>query len=181
MKELLDFKLEKYFPSAMSFVGYFLIFLGVLAIYFFSFIIGPIFLFIGLNIAFAVTGIQINTKARLLRTYYGLFGLRFGKWTSLDDYKYLSILHNRESTSTFSRSNREITTTDLWFDICLLNENHREKLIIKRLKSTEEAVKEVKVLSEAMGFSVVKYNPEVSEATRLRRAKEEKEKKGNQK
>ncbi len=82
------------------------------------------------------------------------------------------ILHNRESTSTFSRSNREITTTELWFDVCLLNENHHEKLIIKRLKSTEEAVKEVKVLSEAMGFSVVKYNPEVSEATRLRRAKE---------
>jgi len=58
----------------------------------------------------------------------------------------------------------------MWFDGCLLNENHREKLSVKRLKTTEEAVKEVKILSEELGLSIVKYNPEVSEATRLRRS-----------
>ena len=172
MKKLFDNKIEKYFPSAMGFVGYFLILLGVFAIYIMSFIPGFIMLFLGLNISFAMTGIQIDPQTRKLRSYYGLFGLRLGKWISLDDYKYLTVMHNRESTSTYSRSNRDITTTEMWFDVCLLNENHREKLTVKRLKTTEEAVKEVKRLSEELGFEVVKYNPEVSEATRLRRSKE---------
>jgi len=156
----------------MSFVGYFLTALGLFILVFLNFIAGFIFLILGLNIAFATSGIQIDPNKRLLRSYYGLFGLRFGKWESLDDYKYLSVLQTRESTSTYSRSNRDITVTDLWFDICLLNENHRVKLIVKRLKSIEEAIKEIKVLSEAMGFRVVKYNPEVSEATKAKRYRE---------
>ena len=172
MNKIIDNKLEKFFPTAMSFVGYFLTALGLFILVNSGFIAGSIFLILGLNIAFATSGIQIDPKKRLLRSYYGLFGLRFGKWKSLDDYKYLSVLQTRESTSTYSRSNRDITVMDLWFDICLLNENQRNKLIISRLKSSDEAVKELKVLIEAMGFSAVKYNPEVSEATKAKRDRE---------
>ena len=176
MKKIIDSKIENYFPSAMSFVGYFLIFLGLLFLYFQSygfrislFLVGLTFLFIGINISFAKSGIQIDPDEKKYREYYGLFGLRYGKWKALDKFKYLTILHNRETVSTYSRSNRSIDISDLWFDICLLNENHRQKLIVMRFKSKDKAIEKIKNLSALLGFDVVKYSPEISEATRLRR------------
>jgi len=170
MKKLIDNKLEKLFPPAMRAAGYIPIVFGLLLIIPGAYISALIFILIGSFITFANNGIQLDTNTNRSKQYVSYLGLRMGKWKSMEQYHHISILRSRETTTAFSRSNRRTTTSeDVYYDITLLDDTHRQKLGVKRSKSEKLALESAKELVDILGFDFVKYSPQVSEQTRSRR------------
>jgi len=172
MKKIIDNKLERLFTPAMTVGGYILMALSVLAFLDGGYIGGVLLILAGGFIAFATNGILIDPNTKRTKQYIGYLGLRIGKWKSMEQYCHITILRSRESTTAYSRSNRATTTrAEIFYDVTLLDKTHRQKLGVKRLKGEQPAIASAKELMNILGFDFVKYNPVVSEATRINRRK----------
>lgn len=169
MKKILSHSFGKSFPSSFVFTGYVFILVGIIIV-FNNPIIGVITAMIGTFIGFTTSGIQIDLERKNYKKYDSLFGFKRGKWESMQAYKSITLLKYKEESATLSRSNRRaLTSSDIFFDICLLNENHRKKLPIKRLKNKEEAIEDLNKLSELLDFSISEYKPQISPKSSARR------------
>ena len=125
-------------------------------------IIGSIFTLIGLFVGFTKSGVQINVDDFSYRAYNSFAGLKQGKWKSLRPYKYTTLLVSKEVSATLSASNRRaVTGTNIFYDVCLLTDNHLNKLVIKRIKNKELAVPEMKELSVLLNLPLTKYKPKL--------------------
>ena len=169
----LHHKTGKLFPPAMRTTGWIFILLGVYTI-FISLsennipkgIAGIIIFLIGFFIGITPYGILINTEQKKYKNYTLIFGYKQGSWKSYSKYPFITLIQNNESTIAFSRSNRStITSSDLFYDICLLDQNHTNKLLIKRLKNKEDAVEGVKDLAKKLDLKLSKYNPQLSNSS----------------
>ena len=159
MAQILTHSFGKSFPPSLSFAGYVFWLIGVIAA-FYNIYIGALFIVFGMFIALTKSGVQINIEENTYRDYNSLFGLRQGKWKFLGQYSYITLMQNREESATLSRSNRRsVTGATTYYDICLLNDNHREKLTIKRIKDRDKASDEIKKLSEQLQLPMTKYMP----------------------
>lgn len=119
---------------------------------------------------FAITGILISNDNKNYKIYISYFGIKFGKWKPLKDYPDLAILKKIVSNRAHSRANVSAETArNTFYLICLLTPNHREKIVIAKLKSKEEALKEAPIIASKIGANYTDYNPAISRSTRLRR------------
>ncbi len=167
---ILNHNLGKLFPPAMRTAGWFFIFLGTYTIFIsisessIPMGIGGILLFlIGFFIAITPHGILINIEQKKYKNYTTIFGYKQGSWKPYSEYPFITLIQNNESTMAFSRSNRSaVTSSYLFYDICLLDHSHRTKLLVKRLKNKEEAVDIIKELSKLLDLTLAKYNPQLS-------------------
>ncbi|MCK5856033.1 MAG: hypothetical protein KAG64_01010 [Bacteroidales bacterium] len=170
MSKIIDNKLERLFTPSMTVGGYLLMGMSLAVFYEGVYFAGLLFILVGGFVSFANNGIQINPDSMMSKQYIGYLGLRLGKWKSMEQYSYITILRSRETTTTFSRSNRATTSNaELFYDITLVDKTHRQKLGIKRVKDEKQTIADAKELVKILGFEFVKYNPEVSEQTRARR------------
>ena len=117
-------------------------------------------LIIGAFVGFTKSGIQLNLDDFSYRDYNSFGGLKQGKRKSLSQYKYTTLLVSKEVSATLSASNRRaVTASDIYYDVCLLTENHMKKLVIKRIKDKELAAPAVKELSALLKLPLTKYKP----------------------
>lgn len=159
MDKILTHDFGKSLPPAMSFGGYVFIIAGLLAISTFI-TLGILFILFGSFVAFTRSGIQINIQNNTYRSYNSIFGLKQGKWKSLSDWTYITLLKNITQTAVFSMSNRQtLTPSELFYDITIFDSSYRKKMAIKRLKSKEDAIKDLKELSSILNLSIVRYPP----------------------
>jgi hypothetical protein len=156
------------FPSAMVFAAYIILLFGFISI-FSNWILGSILILFSIFIGFSYSGIDINLKERKYREYSICFGIKFGKWQSLDKFAFLAILANREVSEVHSRSNMTTSTGLKYSDVCMLDQTHREKILIKRFKDADSALDYAKNLSGNLNFDLTDYNPFISEKTEIRR------------
>lgn len=162
MKNILTHSFGKSFPPSLTFSGYVFMTIGIITL-FSQIIIGSILLIIGAFVGFTKSGIQINLEDHSYRDYNSFGGLKQGKWKSLSPYKYITLLVAKEVSATLSASNRRaITGSNTYYDICLLNDNHRKKLVIKRIKDKQLAASEVRELSALLHLPLTKYHPNAS-------------------
>ena len=103
-------------------------------------IVGAVFLIVACFLIFTYSGIEIDTDKRRLKTYYKVFGLiKRGKWKSLEKYAGVTLVHMKKVHSTLSRSNRQTSTTDKYFQIFLVNKAKKPAFAIKNCKTLEQA------------------------------------------
>ena len=166
---MIDNKIGKFFPPAVTVVGYIVLVLGVLSILA-NPLIGIAVALIGAFVAFAQAGVEIDPNSKQLREYTSLFNIKIGSWESMEPYSDMAVLRKRITTTAFSRANRPATTSDdVVFDVCLLDRTHRSKKIVKRLKDEETATQSAAQLAETLGLNYGAYNPEISAETRAKR------------
>ena len=169
--EVIDYNTGKVFPRPLVFAGYVCL---VTALYFmYNRIINPIesigLLFIGGFASFTSAGVQIDIVNKKYREYSSYFGLERGQWKSFETYTDIAVLGTREIQTSYSLTNVEMTERQKYFDICLLDKTHRDKLKIKRFIDKEQAIQDAKDLSEKLGVQFTTYNPQISSTTRARR------------
>ncbi|MFT5778251.1 MAG: hypothetical protein ACI837_001207 [Crocinitomicaceae bacterium] len=114
-------------------------------------------------------GSQIDLEKNLYREYTAVYGIKRGKWFPLEKMPYLCVLPSRTGTTMYSQSNRATTVIDDTFDICLLNETHRRKIVWNKMGTKNLAVESAETLAKQIGKSVVQYSPVLSDKTRNRR------------
>jgi hypothetical protein len=164
-------EIGKLFPPAVTTVGYVLLILGVL----FTLVnplLGNGLVLIGIFVAFAKKGVEIDPDSRRLRNYTGLFNIKIGEWESMEDFSDIAVLRKRITTTAFSRANRPATTSDdLVHDVCLLDKTHRRKRVIQRLIHEKASIESAIQLAKTLGLTYGAYNPEMSAETRAKRRK----------
>jgi len=166
MDKLLTHDFGKSFPPALSFGGYVFIIVGLLALPY-NIFLGLLFSFLGIFVAFTRSGIQINLMNKTYRSYNYLFGLKQGKWLTLENYSKITLLRNKEQSATLSASNRRAETPiDIYYDIYILSENQLHKRCIKRIKDKDIAITDLKNLSQLLNIPIVKYQPGISRQSR---------------
>lgn len=169
MADIIQHKLGKPFAKGLVFGGYFILGAGILATVTGS-LSGLFLVAIGTFASFTTQGILLNYEAREYMDYINILGLKLGKWRSYETYPYLTIMRRKESITGHSRSMGASTTmTEVHYDVFLLSQSHRQKLLIKRLGEKENAKWAAQDLAERLGVEFVAYNPAVSAQTRMRR------------
>jgi hypothetical protein len=161
MDKLLTHDFGKSFPSTLTFSAYVFLVIGLFAMPY-NFILGPLFTLMGIFFGFTRSGIQINLNNKTYRSYNSLFGLRQGKWQSLEAYVQMTLLKSSEKSAVMSASNRRTeTASDIFYDIVLLNQNQLRQLKIKRLKDKDKAIEDIRILSAQLEMPIVRYKPNI--------------------
>jgi len=109
MASILTHSFGKSFPPSLNFAGYVFLVIGIVGA-FSNIYIGTLFIVAGIFIAFTKSGVQINIEENTYRDYNSFFGLRQGKWKSLEQYSYITLMQNHEVSATLSGSNRRAIT-----------------------------------------------------------------------
>jgi hypothetical protein len=123
-------------------------------------------------------GIEFNLIENKYRYYKSVLGFTKGEWKDLSKYVGIVILSGKGSKQTFG-PNLAMTRTyrGLINRVCLVNENHREKIHLYTKSDLSDAKKYANRISEKFKLPVVKFNPKISEKTLKR--KEERKKVAN--
>lgn len=168
-KSKLDGTLGSLFPPTVKFVGRIVFVAGVLAMFGLP-LIGIFLMLAGAFVGFSVTGVKLFPAEGAYQLYIGLFGLRFGKRKSYQNYPFLSVMRTKVTSSAFSVTNRNASTgSNLYFDVYLLSQSHRERILVRRYSSQFEAKQKAQELGTVLSKKVVMYHPTVSAETRLKR------------
>ena len=170
MEKILKIKEGKYFPNRLIYLCYVLFAMG-LYIVTKNTAAGLILILISSFFIFSTYGIQIDPNKKMFRSYVNLSGINLGKWQSLQQYPYITILAKNITKTTYFRSVLSTSDTQKFYDICLLNKTHQIKFTIKRLKTIEAAKKDITFLSKKTFTTIAEYNPPISSETRARRYK----------
>ena len=177
MQTIIKNKLGKEFGSGMRGGGFvffllsiYLMVVGINELSISKIFIGIILLLIGGVIIFSTHGILIDIKNKKIKEYSKYFNLfEYGNWTSIENYPFVTVLSFDISTSTFSRSNREMAITEKNYEVHLLNQNHTQKKLIHSFLKSEEAFEFAKEIATELKIEFTQYNPPSSRRKEKRR------------
>ncbi len=162
-------KIGHLFPPAMKVTGYVFILIGAFVI-FNNKLGGSLLVIVGIIISFGLSYIEIDLNQNRYRECSNIFGLKFGKWMPLPKYPFITLFKQKLSSTASSISNRKaITSYELVYNMYLLNQTHRKKVLINRESNKKIAEKKLLDFSKILSASIVKYNPTISTKTHARR------------
>lgn len=158
MNKLLDLKTGNFAPLPVVIVGYLFMAIGLM----YTFTVGAGFIVLALFgglLSFTHFGVLINTNDKTYKQYTSVYWVKFGKWKSIDEYPYLTILEVTEKRVTRSLSNSGFATRNMVFRVTLLNHNHYKKLLLKQLKDRDKAHELAEELARGLEIEKVIYSP----------------------
>jgi len=170
MKDIIKNNHGTVFPPAMVFAGYILLAFGIIVVIT-HWILGVILLFVSVFISFSFYGIDVDTDTKKYKEYSIYFGIKCGKWFSLDKFLFLTVLCNNEVYEIHSRANITTSESVRFYDVYLLDKQHREKLLLKKFKNADSAEDYAKKISGILDLELTNYDPVLTEKTRARRYK----------
>lgn len=140
--------------------------IGIMAAFSEQYMLGAVLVVAAAFAAFTSSGIVLDLSQNKYYKYVKYFGvIPAGKWRSLRSYHHISVMNHRETAGT----SEDIDTSIKRYNVVLLNDTHRKKLIVKSFPTKEEAKQEAIKLSNIINFDLVQYHPQVSARTRRRR------------
>ena len=154
----MNFKTDYFFPPMARYLGYIITLIGIIGIPKTGLTALAICI-VGLGISFTRYGVLIDSEQNKLKEYLSVFWIKFGKWGSLKNYPYLTVLKVIEKHTMLSRANVEHTNKNLVCRITLLNENHYVKILLKQSKGEIEAEKQAEDIAQKLNIEKVIYSP----------------------
>lgn len=137
---LIDNKIEKTLNGPSIFLGITFLVLGLAFIINGNWMLGLPFLLVACFLFFTFSGIEIDTDKQQVKPYYKVFGfIKRGKWISLNKYKGVTLVPMQTTQTMLSRSNRQTSNTNKYFQIYLVNKANKPELPIKKCKTFDEA------------------------------------------
>lgn len=137
---IIDNKISKTLNGPTIFLGITFLFLGIVFISQKNWIVGTAFLILATFLFLTYSGIEIDTENHTIKSYYNLFGIiKKGNSESLNQYKGVTLVPMKKVRSTFSQSNRQVSTSERFFMIYLVNKDNKPSIPIKKCKTQEQA------------------------------------------
>jgi len=152
-------------PSQPLLPIYFMVVFSTLAI--FGILISSTYLWAGILLTvfclfavFARFGNEFNKEKYQTRAYTGIFGFKWGKWHSMEDYTCLVVLHKRMTSVTYGgRTILSAKDTDNRSSIHLSAPSHLKKRMVYETKNSKNAQLNAKRLSDYLEIPIERYNP----------------------
>lgn len=157
-----------FFPLPVIIIGTLISFIGLISLIKIT-IFGILLIPMLLLFITSTYGIDIDYKNKLYREYESYLGFKRGNWKNLDELSFITVLKSRKGMAFYSQSNRRTSLMDDNFEVYLLNETHRRKILIQKFDNKELAKKYTVKISPLIDKEIVQFNPVVSKKTRNRR------------
>ena len=173
---MITYNLGHSFPNPVIAVGILISFIGLLFLTvllpMFIIVFLPIGLFISAIGAFfwsSTYGFQLDTSTNNFREYGSVYGFKRGEWKSLDKYPFITVLKSRMGATLYTRNHSSTTLIEDAYEITLLNSTHRTKVVVQKFEKIETAKFYAEKFASQFDKEIVKFNPQVSEATMRKR------------
>jgi len=156
------------FPKPFIYLAYVLMIFGL----FISLenIYGIAIILVAAFIVIAPQTIELITDEKLFRKSLSVFGFRFGKWNSYDNYPFISLISSDIVETTYGgRTNRSISVKSKYFILCLLSQSHRSKIVLKTYKDKTIALEDLEIYSQVLNLKKTVFNPQISLKTKNRK------------
>lgn len=136
-----------------------------------GYILGPIFIVIGIYVNSSTYGTEISMSNNYIRVYSTSFGIKKGKWQSTALLPDICILKMGKSVSVNHIFGAGAVTLegDAVYEVYVLTVNHRKRLLLCETSSAKEAGEKARFLAEKMQKNFTTFNPIISEKTRSMR------------
>lgn len=168
-KNKFNLHVEQLYPRVFTISGYALFLLALLAFLNTAFILGFVFIIIGVFLSFSIVGIQVDMTKNRFKQYERKFWIKMGKWRNFDDFPDVSVLTINQKHTSRSLTNTEFTSKSVVYKVFLLNETHREKFLVKEFKTEDKAILYAKDFAARTATEFTVFSPYISEATLARR------------
>jgi len=147
-------KLVSYFPQQVIFLGYLFIVYGIFSLTRNDFK-GIAFILIGISLSFTTVNISIDFENLLYKEYLNIFGLPYGKWKKLPNYKYITVYNETISQTIGMQSITQLqSNTSICLDLVI---NKEEKIRLGFFEDKEDAFKTGTFLAEKLNTKLVDY------------------------
>lgn len=123
-------------------------------------IFGFALLLVGFIIVFTRKGILIDYNNRRIKYYIQILFFKIGKWENILNYSFITVLSINQKSYGYSRTGVQFTERKKINRICLLNENHRNKLKIADFKDLKDAILEAEAIAKNLNLEFTNYRPE---------------------
>jgi len=154
MENFIDHSTGKSFPQAAINGGYvFILFSPV----FFkdSPLISAVLFLVGILLSFSVSGTRIDIKNKRFKEYTRYYWIKFGPWIPLEQFPYVTIITDRESSAAFSFKKDDSDNDEIIYGIYLLNRERSQKVLIKKFNDKDQAMLELPKLADKIGLKIV--------------------------
>ena len=121
--------------------------------------LGITILLIGIVIVFTRKGTIVDFNERKIKHYVGIFFIKLGKWKTIEDYTFISLLRIKRTSYGYSRTMVQSSERKIIHRICLLNKNHRSQLLITDFKDENNGFLEAEQIAKNLKLEFVKYSP----------------------
>ncbi len=145
-------KTERFFPEGLVLGGILMILIGAGALVIRP-LLGIILLPAGLSIVFLHYGILIDFQQKMYKEYWGLLGLRFGKWKVLPPVAYISLTKSRFSQEMGLRGASSTVKGVLYKGNLRLHDE--EKILVIQSAKKEKVLQTLKYLAAEMDLKLL--------------------------
>ncbi len=111
-----------------------------------------IMLLLGLIIFFVRTKVQLDPEKYTARTHNHLFGIRLGKWESLEPFQFISIKAKRVGYNNHRGMRSELTETR--FEVILLSKSKRNRYLLVTTENEAHARHILNLVEDAFKFDI---------------------------
>ena len=151
------------FPIGAVAIGYAIILLAIVVMILFRTYVFPLILIVlGVYLALSHVGILLDFENRKFKYYKSKFGIKEGNWKFFKYYPYLSLLTINQKQTTYSFTNAQNTSRFIVYRVCLLNEKHTEKIVLKEHRNKKVAENYLDKLTEELSLEKTIYSPDFS-------------------
>ena len=154
MKHIITIKQGSCFPKVFLYFGYVSIIMGIIFLYE-NVIVGVGIIAIACFVVFMPCGMQFNINDKLYKNYFSILGMKMGKWKSYKSYRCITVLTKYMTETTYGGATPiSITTRKPYYDLYLLSDTPKEKLLLKRFKNAEDANETLHNLSGKLDIEI---------------------------
>ena len=163
----MKFKLGNAFSDTTGYFGYVLLGIGLIALYFTQTQPVLLFLAVGALLSFSFQGIEIDFENKKYEHYHNYLFIPTGNWISYEEYTDIAVLTLSYSSTVTSRYNAQFTINDgAYHEVYLLTENHLERMLVARYRSSVEANNTKIAVAKYGGFKATTFQPKNSRRRR---------------
>ena len=152
MKQIFSQKTERFFPAGLIFGGFLMILIG-LGVLIFKSVFGIVVLLAGVAIVFLHYGILIDFEENKYKEYWGLLGLKFGKWQNLPPLEYISLTKSRFSQEIGLRAANTTLKGVLYKGNLRINE--QERILVMKSPKKDEVLNQLKFLAKKLDLRLL--------------------------
>lgn len=110
---------------------------------------------VGILLSFTVTGIRIDCENKRFKEYTRYYWIKIGSWKSLNDYPFITVITDHESSVAFSFRENDSSMDEAVYGIYLLNRDRSHKVLIQKYKDKDEAILKLPEFSDQIGLKVI--------------------------
>ncbi len=158
------------FPIGGVVIGWMFFVVGILMLVGNPFLGAPMTI-LGSIMAFTKSMTLIDVEKNRIKKGASFLGFKFGEWIDYSKFPFIAVLRIDVKTKMLSRGNAEANLKDVYYNINLLSDYHRNKVLILKFSDKEKAITEARIISEKLEKELVEYRPVLSRKNQDRRRK----------